>query len=253
MPAWHAHQESGTARRTDSAHHAFTLIELLVVIAILSLLVSILLPSLSRAKELANETVCRGNLKMLGSAFAIYVSENHYPVYPDLNPYGKPGDVSFWHEAIAGSQPVQNLPLWCPRDGGKPKFELGSWKGYFVSYGYNGCGLGGYKGTFAASKWDSSLTQGDDVVDTSRTVVLAESAINPTLSQNPDGWAGYRQWNDPWNGNPYPRHEDRCNTLWVDGHVSQVVALDRTYVSLYLAPPDAFGTPWTTTNWWDRK
>ncbi len=59
----------------------FTLIELLVVIAIISLLVSILLPSLSRAKLMAEATVCRGNMRALGVACAIY-AEDHNDYVP---------------------------------------------------------------------------------------------------------------------------------------------------------------------------
>ena len=56
---------------------AFTLIELLVVIAIISLLVSILLPSLSRAKELAGRVVCASQVKHIGLASMMYSNDNN--------------------------------------------------------------------------------------------------------------------------------------------------------------------------------
>lgn len=51
---------------------AFTLIELLVVISIISLLVSILLPSLSRAREQARGVHCVARLKEFGTGLAAY-------------------------------------------------------------------------------------------------------------------------------------------------------------------------------------
>ncbi|MBN1556051.1 MAG: prepilin-type N-terminal cleavage/methylation domain-containing protein [Phycisphaerae bacterium] len=54
----------------------FTLIELLVVIAILSLLVSILVPSLTKARELAKMVVCETQLRNIGYALGFYADDN---------------------------------------------------------------------------------------------------------------------------------------------------------------------------------
>lgn len=54
---------------------AFTLIELLVVIAIIAILAALLFPVFAQAKRAAKKTQCISNLKQIGSAIAIYMTD----------------------------------------------------------------------------------------------------------------------------------------------------------------------------------
>ena len=69
-------------KRRNCTGAAFTLIELLVVIAIIALLVSLLMPSLKQAKELARDSVCRSTLRMVGTANPMYMADWHDYITP---------------------------------------------------------------------------------------------------------------------------------------------------------------------------
>jgi len=78
---------------------AFTLIELLVVISIIALLLSILMPALSKVKEQAQKIVCGSNLKQQGVAFVLYASSNNSKFPRRLHPGHWPHGAMTWYDS----------------------------------------------------------------------------------------------------------------------------------------------------------
>lgn len=76
--------------------NAFTLIELLVVISIIAMLLSILLPSLTKAKEKAQSVVCQANLKSWGVVVSLYANNNKDSFWTGYYGQTNPNDEWIW-------------------------------------------------------------------------------------------------------------------------------------------------------------
>jgi prepilin-type N-terminal cleavage/methylation domain-containing protein len=100
---------------------AFTLIELLVVVAIIALLIAILLPTLSRAKEQARIAACMANLRSITQAAVSYCMDKGNPVFAHRKP-GIQGGYYIGEE-------LQDFDMWteCIWGGGVPDTRAGDW------------------------------------------------------------------------------------------------------------------------------
>ncbi len=89
---------------------AFTLIELLVVVAVIALLIAILVPSLSRARQRAQGVRCLANLHGIGLGLVTYQNQNDNYVVPSYNMRGF--DITSMTYSGANAPPANVIDGW---------------------------------------------------------------------------------------------------------------------------------------------
>lgn len=240
-----------TPRKT--AFRAFTLVELLVVIGIIALLVSILLPTLGRAREQAKSTQCKSNLRQYGIAFANYAVANKGFIQTGMINSGVPAVPMTYGFSLEGAPPTYNYdggylsPYMkkmekmrnCPLvdDGASNITATMSTEKTPISYIYSIYTVNS-KSTAAAPGASTKSVQLSRIKVPAETVFFVDGAqlqsTNATALQFPtftgdtiDLPAPQIAPAQPWTpavGGSYRfhgRHLNKGNVLWFDGHVSE--------------------------------
>lgn len=232
------------------------MVEILVVVAMVALLAAILFPVIGSAKRQGKLTQCASNLKQLGNAFTLYISD-WGGVYP--SPGGLSGDNNYWAQTGNGG-----LVGYIKKNGGIGTIwccpELTSWHGQYPARTYSMNSFLrnppdiAYPGSI---RFLEGITE-DQIEQKSNTILLFEGM--PLVANRPNtpeydyiyrcgDWdcvAGRYPVERPksWTINSTVAwHKNRNNFLYCDGHIKSAAPIK------YPASP-----PLDITNeWWVKK
>lgn len=248
-------------RKVVSRDCGFTLVELLVVIGIIAVLISILLPSLSRAREEGRAIKCASQLQQIGVAVQLYMSQYKGFVGPWRN-------ATFWQDENDRSRTIDpdhvdaywgviyattaNLPKQlfnCPSSTASSR---GDWRtspggtgltfdegNLYTSYAQNCYGgkNGGPRGTdtfriatfgdaneIALFHRKNSVWHGRNMtrMKFASKTIFAHDGYESVVDGNGDTFNDWYQHVSPDRAGEYLRHNKRANVLFCDGHVERM-------------------------------
>lgn len=190
----------------STQHHrrsAFTLIELLVAVGIIALLLAILLPTISKARQAANRTACMSNLRQLTVAWTEYANANDGNLIP-AETYA-PGD---WVLDGNLKSDIEQGPLfkYCPHANVYhcPADYSNHWRSFSINAHFNG-------------RWGlPAISRLDQTIRPSESFVFVEE-----LDRRGYNLGSFVMYNsgDLWVDYPATLHGNGCTIGFADSHV----------------------------------
>ena len=250
----------------------FTLVELLVVISVIALLISILLPSLQKARKQAQAAVCASNIRQLAVANLAYAADNSGRLCSGA-PDARGGNLYRWYgcrkdrNSVFDSLRGPLSPFLAFNEGIRacPAFhhfvieERKAFERGCGGYGYNNAYLGRILAKVPGGSFkrvtDKVGVMSERIKRPCETVMFADTAIAGVDQgvieysfAEPRFHPEYIQWQYRADPSIHFRHNKRANIAWADGHVD---GRKRTFTwksGVYLGDPDSNNLGWFGQN-----
>lgn len=243
---------------------AFTLIELLVVVSITTLMIAVLLPALSTARDSARRIQCASNLRQTGITTHLYLSDYSGRFMPDITRYNPADSGRIWkaqdlfvNDGYAPNDAntdgvVGSRMFVCPNGPNQHHAHRRQAIGglYATHQGYNGPGLGGMATNTAGTKLHPAAYLDEITHSSSMFMFMDSSSVS---RERGSSTMFHRSLGISGGGMPNAVHMLTVNIVHVDGHGSTHAIEHPDRILQNVIDPWVSLPGWDDVAWWGGR